>query len=582
MVDHVGAITRALRAGVAMLLVVAAIAVAPTPGGAAVGLSTMEFVNAIDAGAVDLEVDGVVVADDVPYGEIVDLGAVAVGSHAVRVLSSDGATVLSEGTQGLTAGLLTTLAWYPGTLGPTLEGFSGFGGSRITVLSEGPELEVQIGGDGGFSLQVSNGESVAAPDFPGTFTVRVIRVDTGAQVFPASGVVTVDTRTQPGIDSIAIGDLSDGTFEMLTRDPPEVVDTVATAMVNGLPDRTVDVSFEGVALVDDLAVGVLDDRIVLPRKDIDIGVRPDVGPAVMATLDLSGDDPVGRTIIAHLDASGDPVVTDFVDAATNCCTLGALTIRHVAATGPLTFDLSDGTVFAAMVNGEQVVHETPAAILTVTSPELPGEPPIEVTVVEGVRTFVHLIGDPGAGTFEAVVHTSPRLGAGGRFADVVGSVFEDDIAAIAAVGVTNGIRPGYFGAEEFLTRDQMAAFLVRALDLPASAVDAFADDDGTFFEDEINALAAAGITAGRSATTFAPSERITRAEMAAMLVRALAIPGSGADAFDDDDGSFFEDEINALAAAGITNGVAERMFGPDQFIQRGPAATFISRAFGLT
>jgi hypothetical protein len=42
----------------------------------------------------------------------------------------------------------------------------------------------------------------------------------------------------------------------------------------------------------------------------------------------------------------------------------------------------------------------------------------------------------------------------------------------------------------------MAAFLVRALDLPRTDADPFGDDDGSVFEADIAALAAAGITLG--------------------------------------------------------------------------------------
>ena len=81
------------------------------------------------------------------------------------------------------------------------------------------------------------------------------RDDTGAQVFPRSGVLTIDTDRDPGIDGIAIGDPRDGTFEVLTREPPEAAATAATGVVNALPGRTVDVAFDGVTPIGGLSVG---------------------------------------------------------------------------------------------------------------------------------------------------------------------------------------------------------------------------------------------------------------------------------------------------------------------------------------
>jgi hypothetical protein len=67
----------------------------------------------------------------------------------------------------------------------------------------------------------------------------------------------------------------------------------------------------------------------------------------------------------------------------------------------------------------------------------------------------------------------------------------------------------------------MAAFLNRALHLAPSATDYFSDDNGTLFEGDINALAASGITKGCSPTTFCPDLTVTRGQMAAFLHRAF-------------------------------------------------------------
>jgi hypothetical protein len=67
----------------------------------------------------------------------------------------------------------------------------------------------------------------------------------------------------------------------------------------------------------------------------------------------------------------------------------------------------------------------------------------------------------------------------------------------------------------------MASFLVRALSLPASVVDAFTDDNGSIHEADIQALAAAGITFGCGGSRFCPTTAVARGQMAAFLYRAL-------------------------------------------------------------
>ena len=176
---------------------------------------------------------------------------------------------------------------------------------------------------------------------------------------------------------------------------------------------------------------------------------------------------------------------------------------------------------------------------------------------------------------------------GKEFVDDNDSVHELDIAALAAAGITKGCNPpdnDEFCPDDPTTRGQMAAFLNRALDIDPSAVDAFVDDEASVFEGDINAIAAAGITKGCNPPDndeFCPDDLVTRGQMAAFLVRALGLPASTVDAFTDDEGSVFEGDINALAAAGITKGCNppdNDQFCPEDNVTRAQMASFLVRA----
>jgi hypothetical protein len=69
----------------------------------------------------------------------------------------------------------------------------------------------------------------------------------------------------------------------------------------------------------------------------------------------------------------------------------------------------------------------------------------------------------------------------------------------------------------------MAAFLRRALNLAAVTTDPFTDDENSFAEADINALAAAGVTKGTSATNFSPTANVLRDQMASFIARALGL-----------------------------------------------------------
>ena len=180
---------------------------------------------------------------------------------------------------------------------------------------------------------------------------------------------------------------------------------------------------------------------------------------------------------------------------------------------------------------------------------------------------------------------------GGTFVDDNGNVHEGNIEAIAAAGITLGCNPPVndrFCPGDTVTRGQMAAFLVRALDLPAAGSDYFTDDDGSVFEANVNSLAAAGITKGCNPPVndqFCPNDPVTRGQMAAFLVRAFGYtdPGTG-DWFTDDDGSVFEAQIDRLRQAEITLGCnppANDHYCPQREVRRDEMASFLARALGL-
>ena len=178
----------------------------------------------------------------------------------------------------------------------------------------------------------------------------------------------------------------------------------------------------------------------------------------------------------------------------------------------------------------------------------------------------------------------------GRFVDDDGSIHEPDIELIAAAGITSGCNPptnDRYCPDGVVSRGQMAAFLVRALDLPSTSKDFFSDDAGSIFEGDINRLAAAGITSGCNPPAndrYCPDGVVSRGQMAAFLVRALDLPSTSKDFFSDDAGSIFEGDTNRLAAAGVTSGCnppANDRYCPDSSVSRGQMATFLARGLDL-
>ncbi len=165
------------------------------------------------------------------------------------------------------------------------------------------------------------------------------------------------------------------------------------------------------------------------------------------------------------------------------------------------------------------------------------------------------------------------------FIDIANSIFRDDIIWIADAGITSGCAPDRYCPDAVVSRGQMAAFLSRALGLAGSAPDAFDDDDGSMFEADINRVAAAGVASGCGTRLYCPTASVTREQMASFLARALHLPPSATDFFTDDSASIHQAAINAIAAAGITSGCTATTYCPKGLVTRGQMAAFLHRAF---
>ncbi len=164
------------------------------------------------------------------------------------------------------------------------------------------------------------------------------------------------------------------------------------------------------------------------------------------------------------------------------------------------------------------------------------------------------------------------------YRDIVGNKFALDITWLAVEGITSGCTSTSFCPDGLVTRGQMATFLTRALNLPATSRDYFTDDEGSTHEANINRLRAAGITAGCGGTRFCPNGVVTRAQMATFLVRAFDLPATSTDYFTDDEMNPHEANINRLRGAGVTSGCGGTRYCPTGSVTRGQMAAFLHRA----
>jgi hypothetical protein len=177
--------------------------------------------------------------------------------------------------------------------------------------------------------------------------------------------------------------------------------------------------------------------------------------------------------------------------------------------------------------------------------------------------------------------TAGTIGTAG-FQDVpLGSTHSAAVASLVSNGITQGCAPGRFCPSQRVTRAQLATFLARALELPPRDPAAFRDVTSAHpHAGAIGALSAAGVVNGCARDRFCPDDTVSRAQMASLLTRAFALQRTDPDFVDVRRGTTHSREIGALARAEVTRGCAPRRYCPSGQVTRAEMASFLSRVLG--
>ena len=175
-----------------------------------------------------------------------------------------------------------------------------------------------------------------------------------------------------------------------------------------------------------------------------------------------------------------------------------------------------------------------------------------------------------------------KIGEKTPFTDISSSPFKPYIEWVYLEGITSGCSPTLYCPDGYVTREEMASFLARAVGLSGTAPDAFTDDETSIHEPNINLVAKAGIATGCAPGKFCPTGLVSREQMASFLARARQLTGAAPDAFTDDETSIHEPNINLVAREGIATGCGGTKYCPLDNVTRGQMAAFLYRAFSIS
>ena len=124
----------------------------------------------------------------------------------------------------------------------------------------------------------------------------------------------------------------------------------------------------------------------------------------------------------------------------------------------------------------------------------------------------------------AMVLSSMSFAFAGTFEDVTEANTAEAVDALAALGVVKGNPDGTFKPESSITRAEMAAMLVRVLghsDLAAGSTSSFKDAKGKWYDGEVAIAQSLGLTNGYPDGTFKGENNVSYTEAITMIMRAL-------------------------------------------------------------
>ena len=150
-------------------------------------------------------------------------------------------------------------------------------------------------------------------------------------------------------------------------------------------------------------------------------------------------------------------------------------------------------------------------------------------------------------------------------------------------GITTGVGNDLFAPEQPCTRAQIVTFLWRAAGSPEPKGAASGMTDvvsGSYYEKAVAWAIENGITTGTGDDKFSPDATCTRAQSVTFLFRAIGkLVDSKAEFSDVLTDSYYANAVAWAVENGVTNGIGDGLFGPDNSCTRAQIVTFLFRAY---
>uniref|UniRef100_UPI000248DFBC invasin domain 3-containing protein n=1 Tax=Paenibacillus elgii TaxID=189691 RepID=UPI000248DFBC len=319
----------------------------------------------------------------------------------------------------------------------------------------------------------------------------------------------------------------------------------------------------------------------------------------IATLQVDANG--AKSVEAVLDADTLKKVLDSLSAAAKT----NLTISIEDEAGKVTLRIPGKAVTLLAEKADTLTLKTrqgqyrlPLAELTRQESDWTNDAEVQLTIdkgkaISGLRDAANkggfqLAADPVHFTVQVVRHGEKREISGfSRYVERILYLPKDFAGKASTVVVWDGKLGARPVPTKFTKVDGQQAAVIHSLTnsayVPVSKTSNLTDIQGHWAAAEIGGMNSRMIVDGVDESRFAPEAEITRAELAALLARAMGLPKAGDQAGfrDVSETSWYSGAVAAVKAYGIMDGFGEGTFGPDRKVSRQEAIVTLVRALRL-
>ena len=149
-------------------------------------------------------------------------------------------------------------------------------------------------------------------------------------------------------------------------------------------------------------------------------------------------------------------------------------------------------------------------------------------------------------------------------------------------GITGGVGNSLFAPNQPCTRAQIVTFLWRAAGSPVVnyAMNMSDVPEGSYYAEAVRWALSEGITTGTGDGKFSPDATCTRAQSVTFLFRAIGkLVDSKAEFSDVLADSYYANAVAWAVENGVTNGIGDGLFGPNNSCTRAQIVTFLYRTY---